>query len=63
MCAQESTACEQGRHHMFDVVTGTVRPDFVDTAPITGSGPLAQRWAEEEHGLKVTKVEVEVVEK
>ena len=48
---------------MFDVVTGTVRPDFVDTAPITGSGPLAQRWTEEEHGLKVTKVEVEVVEK
>ena len=43
---------------MFDVVTGTIRPDFVDYSPITGNGKLAQRWQEEKHGLKVTKPEV-----
>ena len=43
---------------MFDVTTGTIRPDFIDVAPITGDGPLAQRWQEENHGLKVVKVEV-----
>lgn len=43
---------------MFDVITGSTRPDVLDTAPITGSGPLAQRWQEENHGLKVVKVEV-----
>ena len=44
---------------MFDITTGTIRPDFIDTAPITGKGKLAQRWAEEQHGLRITTVEVE----
>lgn len=44
---------------MFDYTTGTIRPDFIDTAPITGTGKLAQRWAEEQHGLRITSVEVE----
>lgn len=44
---------------MFDITTGTIRPDFVDTAPITGTGKLAQRWQEEQHGLRITTAEVE----
>ena len=44
---------------MFDVVTGTIRPDFVDYSPITGNGKLAKRWQEEKHGLKVSQIETE----
>lgn len=44
---------------MFDYTTGTIRPDFIDTAPITGTGKLAQRWQEENHGLRITSVEEE----
>ena len=44
---------------MFDYTTGTIRPDFIDTAPITGTGKLAQRWQEENHGLRITSAEEE----
>lgn len=41
----------------FDVYGFANNNKFIDTKPITGAGTLVQRWMEENHGLRVVKVE------